>query len=97
MSLLDVRDLVGGYGGANILNGVNLNVERGDIVVLVGPNGAGKSTFMKILFGLARHRSGTVEFDGTDISELPSNNLVRIGLSYVPQEKNVFPSLSVRS
>ena len=95
MSLLEATDLRGGYGGVDILNGTRLRVEAGEIVVVIGPNGAGKSTLMKALFGLVALRGGSVGFDGRDITRSPPDRLVPLGMSYVPQERNVFPSLTV--
>ena len=95
MKLLEIKDLYGGYGGGDILKGVSLNMDARDIVAIVGPNGAGKSTLMKSAFGLVQIRSGQVNFDGKDITRLSPDKVVRRGISYVPQEKNVFPTLSV--
>jgi branched-chain amino acid transport system ATP-binding protein len=95
MPLIEVKDLVGGYGGAPILNGVNIAIEQSDIGVIVGPNGAGKSTTLKAIFGLLRVTSGSVVFDGHDIGNSLPDRLVPLGLSFVPQERNVFTSLSV--
>jgi branched-chain amino acid transport system ATP-binding protein len=95
MSLLEVTEVHGGYGGANILNGVSLSVDADEIGVIVGPNGAGKSTMLKALFGLLKVSDGSVAFAGRPITNLPPERLVRSGLSYVPQEFNVFPTLSV--
>ena len=95
MSLLAASDIYGGYGGADILNGVSLRVEPGEIVTVVGANGAGKSTFIKALAGLVTIRSGTVRFNGKDITGIAPENAARIGISYVPQEHNVFTSMSV--
>lgn len=96
MSFLEARGVYGGYGGVDILNGVDLVVERGQIVVIIGPNGAGKSTAMKAIFGLVRVRAGRVTFDGEDITNARPDQLVPKGMSYVPQERNVFPTLTVR-
>lgn len=96
MSLLQVDAVYGGYGAADILHGADLAVEPGQIVVIVGPNGAGKSTLMKAAFGLAKVRQGRVAFEGREITNLRPDQIVRLGMSYVPQEHNVFPSLSVQ-
>jgi branched-chain amino acid transport system ATP-binding protein len=93
--MLVAEGLVGGYGGADILKGVSVRLEAGEIVVIVGPNGAGKSTVMKAVFGLVAIREGFVAFDGEEITDLPTEQRVRRGLAYVPQERNVFVSLSV--
>jgi len=95
MSVLHLQDVYGGYGGGDILSGVSLQVDKGEIVVIVGPNGAGKSTAMKAVFGLAQVRAGTVELNGKNITGLSADRVVREGVCYVPQTENVFPSLSV--
>jgi branched-chain amino acid transport system ATP-binding protein len=95
MTLLAVEQAVGGYGDADILNGVDLTVAAGEIAVIIGPNGAGKSTAMKAIAGLVRLRGGTVRFAGTAITNQAPEAIARRGLAYVPQERNVFPSLSV--
>lgn len=95
MALLNVGGVHGGYGGVDILNGVDLAVEDGAITVIIGANGAGKSTAMKAIVGLVRIRQGTVTFDGQDITHTRPDRVARLRLCYVPQEKNVFPSLSV--
>src|SRR5699024_1448544 len=94
-NLLEINELYGGYGGGDILKGVSLHMSARDIIAIVGPNGAGKSSLMKSAFGLVKVRSGAITFDGTDITYLSPDKVVRHGISYVPQEKNVFPSLSV--
>ena len=95
MALVDIKDVVGGYGGAPILNGVNISIEQSDIGVIVGPNGAGKSTTLKALFGLVKVTSGSISFGGEEITNSLPDKLVPKGLSFVPQEKNVFTSMSV--
>ncbi|WP_374372840.1 ABC transporter ATP-binding protein [Dongia sp.] len=96
MALLEASGLVGGYGGMDILNGVDLNVDTPEIVVIIGANGAGKSTAMKALFGLVALRSGKVVFDGAEVTGQMPNQLVARGMGYVPQERNVFRNLTVR-
>jgi len=96
MSILKMTDVHAGYGGANILNGVNMEIEAHEIGVIVGPNGAGKSTSLKALFGLLTVSEGSVVFDGKDVTNAKPENLVRGGLSFVPQEFNVFPAMTVR-
>lgn len=95
MSLVTLTDIVAGYGGAPILNGVNMEIDSSDIGVIVGPNGAGKSTTLKAIFGLLAVTAGTVTFAGKDITNLEADSLVPMGLSFVPQEHNVFTSMSV--
>jgi len=95
MSLLDVTDLVAGYGNLEVLHGVDLSVKDGEYVALVGPNGAGKSTVMKTIVGIATHMDGEITFDGTSITGQHPKKIVEQGLGYVPQSENVFPSLTV--
>jgi ABC-type branched-subunit amino acid transport system ATPase component len=96
MSLLEVHNVVSGYGGMEILHDVSIRVEKGEIVSIIGPNGAGKSTLMKTIFGILRPWDGRVVFAGEDITQLPPEQIVRKGLCYVPQENNVFASLTVQ-
>ena len=95
MPLIEVKNVVGGYGGAPILNGVNIAIEQSDIGVIVGPNGAGKSTTLKAIFGLLKVTAGTIIFNGNEVANSLPDKLVPLGLSFVPQEKNVFTSMSV--
>jgi branched-chain amino acid transport system ATP-binding protein len=96
MTLLSLEDVRGGYGEADILNGVSLTVEDGEIVVIIGPNGAGKSTAMKAVTGLIRPRGGCVRFAGEEITGGRTDQIARRRICYVPQERNVFPSLTVQ-
>ncbi|MFM9817452.1 UNVERIFIED_CONTAM: ABC transporter ATP-binding protein [Spiribacter pallidus] len=95
MSLLDAKGLYAGYGGVDILRNTHLRLGADEIVVIVGPNGAGKSTAMKAVFGLVPIREGRVHYQGEDITNRPPERMVTRGIAYVPQEANVFPSLSV--
>jgi branched-chain amino acid transport system ATP-binding protein len=95
MPLIEAKNVVAGYGGAPILNGVNMAIEQSDIGVIVGPNGAGKSTTLKAIFGLLKVTGGTVEFLGENVANSLPDTLVPKGLSFVPQEKNVFTSMTV--
>ena len=96
MPLIEVKDVIGGYGGAPILNEVNISIEQSDIGVIVGPNGAGKSTALKAIFGLLKVTGGKVLFEGEEITNSLPDKLVPRGLSFVPQEKNVFTSMTVQ-
>ena len=96
MSLLTVQDITGGYGAADILHGVSITVKPGEIVSIIGPNGAGKSTVMKAVFGLIRIRKGRIFFQETEITGMRPDLIVRRGMCYVPQEYNIFPSLTVQ-
>ena len=94
--LLEARDVHGGYGSMNILNGVDMTLYADEVGVIVGPNGAGKSTMLKAVFGLLNVNQGEILLNGQPIHNLPPNQLVERGMGFVPQEKNVFPSLSVK-
>ena len=94
--ILELSSVVAGYGAMTILNGTSFRIRRGAITTLIGPNGAGKSTVFKAVFGLLRVRSGSVTFDGADITNASPRALLERGISYVPQGRNIFPELSVR-
>ena len=95
--VLHATDLVAGYiPEVNILNGCNLEVSAGEFVGIIGPNGAGKSTFLKAVLGQCKVRSGQIILNGEEITGRKAHELVAMGVGYVPQTKNVFPSLTVR-
>ena len=90
------KAMTGGYGnGPDILHACTIAVERGEIAVIVGPNGAGKSTAMKAIFGMLALRQGSVELDGEDISHLSPQDRVVKGMGFVPQNSNIFSSMTV--
>lgn len=95
MALLDVDGVYAGYGGTEILHGVSIALEPKEIVVVIGPNGAGKSTLAKAIIGILKPSRGTIRFNDYDITGRPPNELVMDGLAYVPQNRNIFPSLTV--
>lgn len=95
MPLLKAENVTSGYGDMEVLHGVSLTVQQHEIVTIIGPNGAGKSTLMKTIFGLLKPTEGTIEFNGTDITSMAPDRIVRQGLAYVPQVENVFPSMTV--
>jgi len=95
MSLLQVREVVSGYGETEILHGVSIAVDEGEIVTIIGPNGSGKSTLLKTIIGLVEAKKGRVSFRGEDITNMAPELTVRKGISYVPQSSNVFPSLTI--
>jgi branched-chain amino acid transport system ATP-binding protein len=95
-AVLELDDVVGGYGETQILHGVSLKVDPGEIVTIIGPNGAGKSTAMKAVFGLLRLSSGVVRLAGEDITNTPPDQVVKKGVCYVPQTSNIFPTLTVQ-
>ncbi|ADE03012.1 ABC transporter ATP-binding protein [Haloferax volcanii] len=93
--LLRVRDLDAGYGDLQILTDVDMDVFDGEYVTIVGPNGAGKSTTMKSVFGLTAHMGGTVRFKDGDITGRRPEDIIHVGIGYVPQNDNIFPTLTV--
>ena len=95
-AVVDVKDLVAGYlPGVNILNGTNLVAHQGELIGIIGPNGAGKSTLLKAIFGQVKIRSGSISLEGDEITGLKANKLVARGVGFVPQNNNVFPTLSI--
>ena len=95
MTFLSGENLVVGYGAADILHGCSINVNKGEIAVIVGPNGSGKSTAMKAIFGMLTLKSGSVKIDGEDITSVSVFERVKKGMAFVPQTNNVFASLTV--
>jgi branched-chain amino acid transport system ATP-binding protein len=94
--VIETKNLVAGYlPGVNILNGANFFASQGELVGIIGPNGAGKSTLLKAIFGLVKVREGEVLFNGESIANLQANELVARGIGFVPQNNNVFPSLTI--
>ena len=93
--LLEAQDLHAGYGEMEILHGVSMTLDEGELVTIIGPNGAGKSTLVKAMFGLIRVSGGRILFRGTDITARPPRELVIMGLGYVPQTNNTFPTLTI--
>ena len=93
---LEARKITGGYGsGPDILHGCDISVGKGEIAVIVGPNGAGKSTAMKAILGMLDVREGNVLLDGIDISNFNTQDRVRAGMGFVPQNQNIFTSMTV--
>ena len=95
MTFLSGENLVVGYGAADILHGCSIDVNKGEIAVIVGPNGSGKSTAMKAIFGMLTLKSGSVKIDGEDITSVSVIERVKKGMAFVPQTNNVFASLTV--
>jgi len=93
--LLEVSDVVSGYGDAVIINGASLEVGDGEMVTIIGPNGAGKSTLLKTIVGFLDTREGTITFEGEDITDMEPDESIHRGICYVPQTDNLFPSLTV--
>jgi len=95
LSFLIGEDLTGGYGGADILKGCTIDVDEGEIAVIVGPNGAGKSTAMKALLGMVELKTGSVRFRDKDITRLSTQDRIAEGIAFVPQTNNVFVNMTV--
>ena len=96
-TVLRADSLVAGYlPGVNILNGSSIEAYPGELIGIIGPNGAGKSTLLKALFGLVKIREGSVTLNGEDITGFKTNKLVQMGVGFVPQTNNVFPSLTIQ-
>ena len=95
MNLLEIDALEAGYDDALVLRGVSLSAAAKEIVAVIGPNGAGKSTMLKAVYGLVTRRSGSVRFEGEDVTGMRPDRLTRRGLNFVPQTENVFPTLTL--
>jgi branched-chain amino acid transport system ATP-binding protein len=93
--MLEATGLETCYGETQVLFGVSLAVDRGEVVALLGPSGAGKTTTLRSILGLTPPRAGTVRFDGTDITRMPTHRIARLGLSWVPDDRRIFPTLTV--
>lgn len=97
MGLMDAQAIVCGYGAADeILKGASLHVRTGELVAIIGPNGAGKSTLLKAIAGLLRLKSGSITLEGVAIEALSPRERARRGIAFVPQEANIFPTMTVR-
>ena len=96
MPLLEIADFHARYGAAEVLKGLSLHVDEGEIVALLGANGAGKSTTLRAISGLVPHVSGTLRFDGRGLAGLGPEAIVRLGVAHVPEGRRVFPGLTVR-
>ncbi|HEU4366732.1 MAG TPA: ABC transporter ATP-binding protein [Methylomirabilota bacterium] len=96
MALLELRDVEAGYGSIQILHGVSLRVDPGEVVSVIGPNGAGKSTAFKVIMGFITHLGGEIVFDGKSLIGQRPNRVLGLGLGYVPQGRVVFTQMTVR-
>jgi ABC-type branched-subunit amino acid transport system ATPase component len=94
--ILEVQNVYSGYGKIEVLHGVSIQVDSGEIVCIIGPNGSGKSTLLKTIFGLIKPKKGNVLFSGKEVTQAEPEEKVKMGISYIPQGKNIFPSLTVR-
>ena len=95
-ALLEVRGASSGYGSVTIVHDVSLSLDRGELVTVIGPNGAGKSTLLKAIFGLLPITAGSVRLNGSEVTHAAPSHMVGLGMSFVPQTDNVFPSLTIR-
>ncbi len=95
MTMLTVTDLTAAYGRIQILNGISLAVAEGEFVGILGHNGMGKTTLLKTLIGVVRATGGQVQFEGREVTGLPAHRRARLGIGYVPQGREIFPTLSV--
>ena len=96
MLRLEATDIYAGYGKIEVLHGASIRAAAGEIICIIGPNGSGKSTLLKAVFGLIKPTRGTVRYDGKDITRLDPEQKVPLGIAFIPQGRNVFPSLTVR-
>jgi len=94
--LLEIKDLNAFYEESHVLRGISLDVDNGEIVSLLGRNGVGKSTTLKSIIGILAPRSGQVLFKGRDISGMPPHKIANLGVGYVPEDRRIFPRLTVR-
>jgi ABC-type branched-subunit amino acid transport system ATPase component len=96
MSLLTLNGIVAGYGGGNVLQGVDIDVESGSVTCIVGPNGAGKSTVLRAISGLLRPSAGSIEFDGQGLVDMSCAQILKAGIVQVPQHDALFGSMTVK-
>jgi len=96
MLRLEATDIYAGYGKIEVLHGASIRAAAGEIICIIGPNGSGKSTLLKAVFGLIKPTRGTVRYEGRDITRLDPEQKVTLGIAFIPQGRNVFPSLTVR-
>jgi ABC-type branched-subunit amino acid transport system ATPase component len=94
--MLTLANIVAGYGGGDVLKGIDLEVEKGSLTCIVGPNGAGKSTVLRVISGLLKPRRGSITFHGQSISGLSAPHILKLGIAQIPQEHSLFPDMTVR-
>src|ERR1700756_1829814 len=94
-AMLELKSVDAGYGGFQALFGINLDVKAGEAVGVIGPNGAGKTTLMRVISGLIRPRKGSITMEGTDVVATPPHRIVNLGIAHVPENRRLFPRLSV--
>lgn len=95
MSMLDVKDLYVSYGAIKAVQGVSFHLDKGEIVALIGSNGAGKSTVLRTISGLERAKSGSIEFEGHELTKMKAHKIVELGIAHVPEGRRVFAGLTV--
>ena len=93
--MLEIKDLYVSYGMMEVLHGVSVNVEDDELVSIIGPNGAGKTTLIKTVMGLVKPTSGSIIYNGEDITNLPAHKRAALGIGYVPEVRRVFGKLTV--
>jgi branched-chain amino acid transport system ATP-binding protein len=93
--MLELKSVDAGYGGFQALFGITLDVKAGEAVGVIGPNGAGKTTLMRVISGLIRPRKGSITMEGTDVVATPAHRIVALGIAHVPENRRLFPRLSV--
>ena len=94
--MLKLTNVVAGYGGGDVLQGVDLEVEKGSLTCIVGPNGAGKSTVLRVISGLLKPRRGTITFNGQSLVGMTAPHILQLGIAQIPQEHSLFPDMTVR-
>lgn len=94
-SVLDLKDVVCGYGKTSVLKGLTLSVRKGELVALIGANGAGKTTTLRTISGLLRSTQGSILFEGEDITNVSAKRILSLGIAHCPEGRHVFPQMTV--
>jgi branched-chain amino acid transport system ATP-binding protein len=94
--MLEVNDIHTYYGRSHILQGVSMNLQKGEVICLLGRNGAGKTTTLRSIMGFTPPKKGSIKFEGVDLAKMPPYEICRLGIGYVPQDRRIFPTLSVQ-
>jgi len=94
--MLELNDIHTYYGRSHILQGISMNLQKGEVICLLGRNGAGKTTTLRSIMGFTPPKKGNIKFEGTDLAKLPPYEICRLGIGYVPQDRRIFPTLSVQ-
>ena len=95
MAMLTIKDLQVYYGVINAVKGISFEVNQGEIIALIGANGAGKTTILHTITGLIQARSGSIEFNGTELTKTPAHKIVSLGMAHVPEGRRIFQQLTV--